>query len=73
LGDKERDIIRSVVMQAAADSKLEAMVYRFPSSLCTDIGRAINRPGQTSQRLFRGKPRNCTTFSPRSPDLVATV
>jgi hypothetical protein len=49
------------------------MVYRFPSSLCTDIGRAINRPGQTSQRLFRGKPRNCTIFSSRSPNLVATV
>ncbi|MGO8396373.1 hypothetical protein ACC760_37935, partial [Rhizobium ruizarguesonis] len=38
VGDKERDIIRRVVIKAAADGKSEAMVYSFPSSFCTDSG-----------------------------------
>jgi hypothetical protein len=34
-------MIRRVMMQAAADGKLEAMVFSFPSRLCIDSGRAI--------------------------------
>jgi hypothetical protein len=29
-------------MNAVKDGKLEALVYSFPSSLCSDSGRAIN-------------------------------
>ncbi len=28
--------------KAAADGKYEAMVYSFPSNLCSDSGRGIN-------------------------------
>ncbi|TCR86000.1 hypothetical protein EV561_106262 [Rhizobium sp. BK376] len=42
IGDAERAVIKRLVMKAAADGKYEAMIYSFPSSFCTDSGRAIN-------------------------------
>ena len=55
MGDKERDLIRRVVMQAAADGKLEAMAHSFPSSPCTDIGHAINSSGANWPATLQGK------------------
>jgi len=40
--DDERELIQKLVMNAAANNKFEALVYSFPSDLCTDSGRAIN-------------------------------
>ena len=39
---EERAMIQRLVTNAAANGKFEAMVYSFPSDLCTDRGRAIN-------------------------------
>ncbi|NKQ84941.1 hypothetical protein [Rhizobium ruizarguesonis] len=57
VGDKERDIIRRVVMKAAADGKSEAMVYSFPSSFCTDSGRAINSARPEWPTTLQGKAK----------------
>lgn len=40
--DDERELNQKLVMNAAANNKFEALVYSFPSDLCTDSGRAIN-------------------------------
>jgi hypothetical protein len=40
--DDEIAKVRRLVMNAVKDGKLEALVYSFPSSLCSDSGRAIN-------------------------------
>jgi hypothetical protein len=42
VGDEERAMIQRLVMNAVANGKFEAMVYSFPSDLCSDSGRAIN-------------------------------
>jgi hypothetical protein len=44
-------------MKAAADGKFEAMVYSFPSSFCTDSGRAINNSLQGWQNTLQGRAR----------------
>ncbi|MBW8791322.1 MAG: hypothetical protein JF594_27315, partial [Rhizobium leguminosarum] len=51
------DIIRRVVMKAAADGKSEAMVYSFPSSFCTDSGRAINSARPEWPTTLQGKAK----------------
>jgi hypothetical protein len=57
IGDNERAIIKRVVMKAAADGKYEAMVYSFPSSFCTDSGRAINNSLQGWQDTLQGRAK----------------
>jgi hypothetical protein len=42
VSDDERAMIQKLVMNAVANGKFEALVYSFPSDLCTDSGRAIN-------------------------------
>src|SRR5690349_11951587 len=42
VSDDERALIRRVVMHAVEKGFFEALVYSFPSKLCTDNGRAIN-------------------------------
>lgn len=55
--DHERAIIKRLVMKAAADGKYEAMVYSFPSSFCTDSGRAINNHLDGWQDTLQGKAK----------------
>lgn len=57
VGDSERAMIRRMVMNAVADGKLEAMVYTFPSSFCTDGGRAINNFEPDWPNTLQGKAR----------------
>lgn len=57
VGDKEREVIRHVVMKAAADGKYEALVYSFPSSFCTDAGRAINSFAPEWPETLQGKAK----------------
>ena len=42
VSDDEREMIQRLVVNAANNGKFEALVYSFPSDLCTDSGRAIN-------------------------------
>ena len=57
VSDREREIIRRIVMSAVADGKYEAMVYSFPSTLCTDGGRAINNLDPEWPATLQGKAR----------------
>ena len=53
----ERDMIRRIAMNAMKDGKLEAMVYSFPSDLCTDQGRAINNNDPNWPNTLQGKAK----------------
>ncbi|KQV10886.1 hypothetical protein ASC97_16420 [Rhizobium sp. Root1203] len=57
IGDDERAVIKRLVMKAAADGKFEAMVYSFPSSFCTDSGRAINNSLPGWQNTLQGRAK----------------
>ena len=54
---RERELIRRIVMSSVADGKYEAMVYSFPSNLCTDGGRAINNLDPDWTSTLQGKAR----------------
>lgn len=49
--------VRRLVMNAVKDGKFEAMVYSFPSSLCTDSGRAINSGDPKWPESLQGKAK----------------
>jgi hypothetical protein len=57
IGEKERAIIKRLVMKAAADGKYEAMIYSFPSTFCDDGGRAINNSLVGWQKTLQGKAK----------------
>jgi hypothetical protein len=57
VSDKESAMIRRLVMNAVSDGKFEAMVYSFPSDLCTDGGRAINSNDPTWPNTLQGKAK----------------
>ncbi|MEF0942950.1 hypothetical protein [Rhizobium sp. BR 362] len=57
ISDKERDIIRRVVMKSVADGKVEALIYSFPSDFCTDGGRAINSHRSDWPSTLQGKAK----------------
>jgi hypothetical protein len=55
--DKERELIRRLVMNAVANRQFEVMIYSFPSDLCTDRGRAINSNQPNWPDTLQGKAR----------------
>lgn len=55
--DDEIAKVRRLVMNAVKDGKLEALVYTFPSDLCTDSGRAINSGDPKWADTLKGKAR----------------
>jgi hypothetical protein len=57
VSDDEIAMVRRIIMDAAKNGKYEAMVYSFPSDLCTDSGRAINSgdPQWTATLLGKAK------------------
>jgi hypothetical protein len=55
--EQERAMIRRLVMNAVKDGKMEAMVYSFPSRLCTDRGRAINNNDPRWPETLQGKAK----------------
>ena len=50
-------MVRRLVMNAVKDGKMEAMVYSFPSDLCTDSGRAINNNAPNWPETLQGKAK----------------
>ena len=50
-------MVRRLVMNAVKDGKMEAMVYSFPSDLCTDSGRAINNSDPHWPETLQGKAK----------------
>jgi hypothetical protein len=55
--DEEREMIQKLVMNAANNGKFEAMVYSFPSDLCSDSGRAINNRLPHWPETLQGKAK----------------
>lgn len=53
--DEEREMIRRLVRNAVKDGKFEAMVYSFPSELCSDGGRAVNSNRPDWPTTLQGK------------------
>ena len=57
VSDDELAMVRRLVMNAVKDGKMEAMVYSFPSDLCTDSGRAINNGAPNWPETLQGKAK----------------
>jgi hypothetical protein len=57
IGDDERALMKRLVIKAALDGKFEALIFSFPSDLCTDSGRAINNSLPEWQDTLQGKAR----------------
>lgn len=55
--DEERVMVRRLVTNAVKDGRFEAMVYSFPSDLCTDSGRAINSADPGWPKTLQGKAK----------------
>ncbi|MGI9354183.1 MAG: histidine kinase [Rhizobiaceae bacterium] len=55
--DEERKTIRRLVQSAVENGQLEALVYSFPSDLCTDSGRAITNGEPNWPDTLKGKAR----------------
>lgn len=57
VNEREVALVRRLVANAVKDGKLEAMVYSFPSDLCTDRGRAINNGDPRWPETLLGKAK----------------
>ena len=57
VSEDEIAMVRRLVMNAVKDGKMEAMVYSFPSDLCTDSGRAINNSEPNWPETLQGKAK----------------
>jgi hypothetical protein len=57
VSEDEVAMVRRLVMNAVKDGKMEAMVYSFPSDLCTDSGRAINNGDPRWPETLQGKAK----------------
>ncbi len=57
VSEDEIAMVRRLVANAVKDGKMEAMVYSFPSDLCTDSGRAINNNDPAWPETLQGKAK----------------
>ena len=57
VSDDEIAMVRRLVMNAVKAGKFEALVYSFPSDLCTDGGRAINSADPQWTETLQGKAK----------------
>lgn len=55
--DDEIAAVRRLVMNAVKQGKFEALVYTFPSDLCSDSGRAINSGDPAWVNTLMGKAK----------------
>lgn len=55
--EEEAEEIRNRVRAAVNNNKFEALVYTFPSDLCTDSGRAINNRLDHWPETLQGKAK----------------
>jgi hypothetical protein len=78
VSDEEKKMIQSLVTNAANNGKFEALVYSFPSDLCTDSGRAINNREPDWPETLQGKAkelfdRYLSIAKPQGFKLKATI
>lgn len=57
VNEDEIAMVRRLVMNAVKNGKYEALVYSFPSALCTDSGRAINSADPQWTETLQGKAK----------------
>ena len=57
VNEDEIAMVRRLVVNAVKNGKYEALVYSFPSNLCTDSGRAINSADPQWPETLQGKAR----------------
>lgn len=57
VSEDEIAMVRRLVMNAVKNGKYEALVYSFPSDLCTDRGRAINSSDPQWTETLQGKAK----------------
>jgi hypothetical protein len=57
VSEDEIAMVRRLVMNAVRNGKYEALVYSFPSDLCTDSGRAINSSDPQWTETLQGKAK----------------
>jgi hypothetical protein len=55
--EDELAAIRNLVLNAVKSGQMEALIYSFPSSLCTDSGRAINNAEADWPSTLTGKAK----------------
>ena len=54
--DEKVKLASTVIQRAVRNGLTEVQVYRFPNSLCTDHGRAINQMEAGWEKTLRGIP-----------------
>jgi hypothetical protein len=54
--DKKIELASNVIRRAVRNGLKEVQVYRFPNSLCTDRGRAINQQEPGWEKTLTGIP-----------------
>ncbi|WEK49452.1 MAG: histidine kinase [Candidatus Kaistia colombiensis] len=57
VSEQEIATVRRLAMNAVKSGKYEALVYNFPSVLCTDGGRAINSADPQWPETLQGKAK----------------
>lgn len=57
VSENEIAMVRRLVVNAVKNGKFEAMVYSFPSDLCSDGGRAINSADPQWPETLQGKAK----------------
>lgn len=57
VSEDEIAMVRRLAMNAVKSGKYEALVYSFPSALCTDSGRAINSADPQWPETLQGKAK----------------
>ena len=55
--DEKVQLASTVIQRAVRNGLTEVQVYRFPNSLCTDHGRAINQMESGWEKTLRGIPK----------------
>jgi hypothetical protein len=76
--EAEKAMIRRVVRSAVKEGRTQAMVYSFPSRLCTDGGRAVNNADKAWPSTLQGKAkelydRYLEVAKPQGYKLKATI
>ena len=60
--DEKVQLASTVIQRAVRNGLSEVQVYRFPNSLCTDRGRAINQMEQGWEKTLTGIPKEIYEF-----------
>ena len=72
VNEDEIAMVRRLVMNAVKNGKYEALVYSFPSDLCTDSGRPSTAAIRNGPKPCEAKPSSSTSATRNSGSRRAT-